>query len=399
MAGSRRTLVRAMPAYLDHAATSPLRPQARDALLAHLGATGNPASLHGAGRDARRVLEESRESVAESLDCRPSEVVFTSGGTESDNLALKGAYRARRAADPARRRVLVSAVEHHAVLHAAAWLEQREDARVELLPVDAEGRVLTDALEAALVGDDVAVVSVMWANNETGVIQPVERLAALCRAHDVPFHTDAVQAVGAVPVSFADSGVDLLTATAHKVGGPHGVGVLLVRRGVQVAPLLHGGGQERDLRSGTVGVPSIAGLAAAYEIAVKEQAGAALRLEALRDRLVEGVRAVVPGVVVHGAGADRLPGIANLGFGGCEGDSLLMLLDAQGVEVSTGSACSAGVPQPSHVLLAMGIGEQEAREALRVSLGHSSSDVDVDAFLAAIGPAVERAGAARRVRR
>ncbi|HEY1133537.1 MAG TPA: cysteine desulfurase family protein [Nocardioides sp.] len=387
-----------MPAYLDHAATSPLRAQARDALLAHLGATGNPASLHGAGRDARRVLEESRESVAESLACRPSEVVFTSGGTESDNLALKGVYRARRAVDPARRRVLVSAVEHHAVLHAAHWLEAHEGARVELLPVDPEGRVLPDALAAAL-GDDVALVSVMWANNETGVLQPVERLAALCHEHDVPFHTDAVQAVGAVPVSFDASGVDLLAATAHKVGGPHGVGVLVARRGVQLTPLLHGGGQERDLRSGTVGVPAIAGLAAAYEIAVKEQAESATRLAHLRDRLVDGVRDLVPGVVLQGAGAERLPGIANLGFGGCEGDSLLMLLDAQGVEVSTGSACSAGVPQPSHVLLAMGIEEQAAREALRVSLGHSSTDADVDAFLAAIGPAVERAGAARRVRR
>ncbi|MDT9591821.1 aminotransferase class V-fold PLP-dependent enzyme, partial [Nocardioides zeae] len=250
-------------------------------------------------------------------------------------------------------------------------------------------------------GDDVALVSVMWANNETGVLQPVDALGALCRERGVPFHTDAVQALGAVPVDLAAAPVDLVTATGHKVGGPHGAGVLVVRRGHDLTALLHGGGQERDLRSGTVGVAAIAGLAAAFETAVATQPASALRLAGLRDDLVAGVRAAVPGVAVNGAGAERLPGIASVRFPGCEGDALLMLLDAAGVEVSTGSACSAGVPQASHVLLAMGLEEAEARSTLRFSLGHTSTADDVAAALEALPAAVERAlsAAARATRR
>lgn len=389
-------------AYLDHAATTPMRVEAREALVAHLDLVGNPSSLHAAGREARRVVEESRETVAEALGCRPGEVVLTAGGTESDNLALKGLFWSRRAADPRRVRVLVSAVEHHAVLDTAVWLAEHEGATLELLPVDARGRLDVAALEATLAADptSVALVSVMWANNETGVLQPVEAVVAAAHAHGVPVHTDAIQAVGSVPVDVAASGVDLLTATAHKVGGPHGAGVLVARRGLDLTPLLHGGGQERDLRSGTVGVPAVAGLAAAFESAVKEQVDHATRVSHLRDTLVEGVRAVVPDVVLNGGDAEKLPGIANLRFPECEGDSLLMLLDAQGVEVSTGSACSAGVPQASHVLLAMGQSEEEARSSLRFSLGHTSTEADVAALVAAIGPVVERARTAtRRVRR
>ncbi|WP_028472197.1 cysteine desulfurase family protein [Nocardioides alkalitolerans] len=389
-------------AYLDHAATTPMRVEAREALVAHLDLVGNPSSLHAAGREARRVVEESRETVADALGCRPGEVVLTAGGTESDNLALKGLFWSRRAADPRRVRVLVSAVEHHAVLDTAVWLAEHEGATLELLPVDARGRLDVAALEATLVADptSVALVSVMWANNETGVLQPVEAVVAAAHAHGVPVHTDAIQAVGSVPVDVAASGVDLLTATAHKVGGPHGAGVLVARRGLDLTPLLHGGGQERDLRSGTVGVPAVAGLAAAFESAVKEQVDHATRVSHLRDTLVEGVRAVVPDVVLNGGDAEKLPGIANLRFPECEGDSLLMLLDAQGVEVSTGSACSAGVPQASHVLLAMGQSEEEARSSLRFSLGHTSTEADVAALVAAIGPVVERARTAtRRVRR
>jgi len=389
-------------AYLDHAATTPMRVEAREALVAHLDLVGNPSSLHAAGREARRVVEESRETVADALGCRPGEVVLTAGGTESDNLALKGLFWSRRAADPRRVRVLVSAVEHHAVLDTAVWLAEHEGATLELLPVDARGRLDVAALEATLAADptSVALVSVMWANNETGVLQPVEAVVTAARAHGVPVHTDAIQAVGSVPVDVAASGVDLLTATAHKVGGPHGAGVLVARRGLDLTPLLHGGGQERDLRSGTVGVPAVAGLAAAFESAVKEQVDHATRVSHLRDTLVEGVRAVVPDVVLNGGDAEKLPGIANLRFPECEGDSLLMLLDAQGVEVSTGSACSAGVPQASHVLLAMGQSEEEARSSLRFSLGHTSTEADVAALVAAIGPVVERARTAtRRVRR
>lgn len=386
--------------YLDHAATSPLRPEAREAVLRHLDAGGNPSSLHGAGRQARRVVEESRESVAESLGCRPSEVVLTSGGTESDNLALQGVFWARNA-DGSRPRVLVSAIEHDAVLATARWLGRRHGAQVELLPVDAEGRLDLEAARAVLGdGSDVALVSVMWANNETGVLQPVAEVGELCRAVGVPFHSDAVQAPGAVPLDLASVPVDLLTVSGHKVGGPQGVGVLVARRGVELAAVLHGGGQERDLRSGTVGVPATAGLAAALEAAVKAQPDAATHLAHLRDALVAGIERIAPDAVVNGGGAERLPGLASVRFGDGEGDSLLMLLDAQGIEVSTGSACSAGVPQASHVLLAMGVEERAARSTLRFSLGHTSTDADVETVLAALPAVVERAAtAARRVRR
>lgn len=387
------------PIYLDHAATSPLRPEARDAVLAHLEDVGNPASLHAVGRRARRVLEESRETVGAVLGVRPSEIVFTSGGTESDNLALQGAFWARNG-DGSRPRVVVSAIEHDAVLATARSLESRHGAVVETLPVDAAGRVEVDALTELLrSADDIAVVSVMWANNETGVLQPIEEIGAACRAAGVPFHSDAVQALGAVPVDLADAPVDLLTVTSHKVGGPHGAGVLVARRGVELGAVLHGGGQERDLRSGTVGVPAVAGLAAAFEIAVKSQPEAATRLAHLRDTLVAELEEAVPGIVLNGSGAERLPGVASVRFAGCEGDSLLMLLDAQGIEVSTGSACSAGVPQASHVLLAMGLEEAVARSTLRFSLGHTTTEDDIDAAVRALPAAVERASAAARRRR
>lgn len=389
--------------YLDHAATTPMVPQAVEAMTAHLLQTGNASSLHASGRRARRVVEESRETIAQALDCRPGEVVFTSGGTEADNLALKGVLWARRAQDPRRTRVLATAVEHHAVLDPLAWLRAREGADVELLPVDAEGRLDPETCRAAIERDpdSVALVSVMWANNEVGTVQPVARVAEIASAHGIPVHTDAVQAVGALPVSFAASGVDALALTAHKLGGPYGVGALVCRRELPLEALAHGGGQERDIRSGTLDVPAIAGFAAAVELAVKEQAAYAVRVAALRDRLVEGVLAAVPDAVLngppaHGGGEDRLPGNAHFSFPRCEGDSLLMLLDARGIECSTGSACSAGVPQPSHVLLAMGRSEAEARSSLRFSLGHTSTETDVDAVVAAIGPCVERARLASR---
>ena len=374
--------------YLDHAATTPMRPEAIEAMAAQFGKAGNASSLHASGRAARRVVEESRERIAQALGARPTEVVFTSGGTEADNLALKGLWWSR-----GRRRVVSTAIEHHAVLDPLAWLEQHEGADVTLLPVDAGCRLDLAALDASL-GDDVAFVSVMWANNETGVLQPLDEVVARASAYDIPVHSDAVQAVGAVLVDFAASGLDALTLTGHKLGGPYGVGALLVRRELELTPVLHGGGQERDLRSGTIDVPAIAGFAAAVELAVKEQADTHARLSALRDELVAGVLAAVPDAVVHGDPARQLPGHANLGFPGCEGDSLLMLLDAQGIECSTGSACNAGVPQPSHVLLAMGCGPEEARGSLRFSLGHTSSAADVQAVVAAIGPAVQRARAA-----
>ncbi|MEO5851661.1 MAG: cysteine desulfurase family protein [Nocardioides sp.] len=389
--------------YLDHAATTPMLPVAIEAMTAHLTDVGNPNSLHASGRYSRRVVEESRETIAQALDCRPGEVVFTSGGTESDNLALKGIYWARRAADPGRTRILTTAVEHHAVLDPLLWLAEADGVEVELLPVDRQGRLDLAAMRAAVERDpaSVALISVMWANNEVGTLQPVEEVVALAAPHTIPVHTDAVQAVGTVPVAFAASGVDALTFTGHKLGGPYGVGALVVRREVEVSALAHGGGQERDIRSGTLDAPAIAGLAAAVELSVKHQADHATRVAALRDDLVRRVSEVVPDAHVHGAPpvggqSVRLPGNAHLGFPGCEGDSLLMLLDARGIECSTGSACSAGVPQPSHVLLAMGCTDEAARHSLRFSLGHTSTRADVDALVAAIGPVVERARTAGR---
>ncbi|MGZ6733172.1 MAG: cysteine desulfurase family protein [Nocardioides sp.] len=384
--------------YLDHAATTSMVPAAVDAMSAHLHEVGNASSLHASGRRARRVVEEARESIGAALGARPGEVVFTSGGTEADNLALKGAYWSRRAADPRRVRILSTGIEHHAILDPLEWLERREQAVVELLPVDRDGRLSLAALRTALEthADEIALISVMWANNEVGTVQPIAEVVALAAEHGVPVHTDAVQAVGAVPVDFAGVGVDALSLTGHKLGGPYGVGALIARRELELTALLHGGGQERDVRSGTVDVPAIAGFAAAVELAVKEQSTYAARVGTLRDELIRGVLEVVPDAVLNGArpGPERLPGNAHFSFPGCEGDSLLMLLDAQGIECSTGSACSAGVPQPSHVLLAMGRSEAEARSSLRFSLGHGSTSDDVAALLAALGPCVERARAA-----
>ncbi len=383
-----------MTAYLDHAATSPLRQQVLDVVTAQLGETGNASSLHASGRRGRRVVEESRERIASALGCRPGDVVFTSGGTESDNLALKGTWWARRAADPSLRRIVGTTTEHHAVLDALHWLESHEGADVDLLPVDDRGRVDPDRLEAALAPGGVALATVMWANNEVGTVAPVAALAEVAARHGVPLHTDAVQAVAHVPVDVSASGVDALTLTAHKLGGPLGVGALVVGRDVAVMPLLHGGGHERDVRSGTVPVSLVAGFATAVEAAVAGREAEAQRLCGLRDRLERRVREVVPDAVVNGDLDHRLPGLTHLSFPGCEGDSLLMLLDAQGVECSTGSACSAGVPEASHVLLAMGRGDEAARSSLRFSLGHTSTEADVDAVVAAIGPVVERARAA-----
>jgi cysteine desulfurase len=388
------------PVYLDHAASTPMFPESVAAMTAQLTRVGNPSSLHAAGRAARRVVEESRETIARALDCRPGEVVFTSGGTESDNLALKGLFWARRDRDPRRTRVLSTAVEHHAVLDALHWLGEHEGAEIELLPVDRQGRLDVEALRRSLERDPstVAVVSVMWANNEVGTVQPVAEVVELAHAHDIPVHTDAVQAVGQVPVDFAACGVDALTLTAHKVGGPHGVGALVVRRDLDVTPQLHGGGQERDIRSGTVDTPAIAAFATAVELAVEHQPDHAVRVAGLRDELVRRVQDRVGDAVLNGDDAPgldhRLPGNAHLTFPGCEGDSLLMLLDARGIAASTGSACSAGVPQASHVLLAMGCDEEQARSSLRLSLGHTSSQADLDALTEAIGPVVQRARAA-----
>lgn len=384
--------------YLDHASTTPMRPAAVEALTAALAHAGNPSSLHTAGRAARRTVEEARERLGAALGARPSEVVWTAGGTEADNLAVKGLFWARRTADARRRRLLVSAVEHHAVLDPAFWMAEHAGAELVLLPVDADGVVEVEALREELERhpEAAALVSVMWANNEVGALQPVEEVVALAHRHGVPVHVDAVQAVGQVPVDLAACGADALTVSGHKVGGPGSTGALLVRRGLDLTPVLHGGGQERGVRSGTLDAPLLASFAVAVEAAVEEREAFAARVASLRDDLVRRVQDAVPGAVLRGPAdpARRLPANAHLTFTGCEGDSLLYLLDAAGVEVSTGSACQAGVPRPSHVLLAMGVGEDGARGALRFSLGRTSTPADVDAVLDVLPGAVERARAA-----
>ncbi|MEV4975080.1 cysteine desulfurase family protein [Streptomyces scopuliridis] len=383
-------------AYLDHAATTPMLPEAIEAMTAQFGLVGNASSLHAAGRRARRTVEEAREALAEALGARPSEVVFTSGGTEADNLAVKGLYWSRRDADPARTRVLASPVEHHAVLDAVEWLGEHEGATVEYLPVDAYGRVLPEALREAIARNprDVALATVMWANNEIGTILPVPELAEVAAEFDVPLHSDAVQAFGQTELDFGASGLAAMTVSGHKVGGPYGIGALLLGRQYTPVPVLHGGGQERHVRSGTLDVPAVASFAVAGRLAAERREDFARDIGALRDELVEAVRTAVPDAVLGGDPDHRLPANAHFSFPGCEGDSLLLLLDAQGIECSTGSACTAGVAQPSHVLLATGSDPDLARGTLRFSLGHTSTAADVEAVAKAIGPAVDRARSA-----
>jgi cysteine sulfinate desulfinase/cysteine desulfurase-like protein len=384
---------RTSPVYLDHAATTPMRPEAIAAMTEELAQLGNPSSLHAAGRRARRVVEESREQLAEVFGARPSEIIFTSGGTEADNLAVKGLYWARH--EGSRNRVLTTSVEHHAVLDSARWLAEAQGAEAVWLGVDPVGAVGPEVLRAAIgqASEQVAMVSVMWANNEVGTVQPVAALAAVAREYGVPFHTDAVQAAAQLPVDFAASGADALTVTAHKLGGPVGVGALILGRGVGPVPVLHGGGQERDIRSGTLDTAAIRAFAVAAAVCAERQADEAAHLAELRDDLVRQVLAVVPDAVLNGPppGPDRLPGNAHFSFPGCEGDALLMLLDANGIACSTGSACTAGVAEPSHVLLAMGADDSRARGSLRFSLGHTSTKHDADALALVLGEVVDRA--------
>ncbi|WP_092801286.1 cysteine desulfurase family protein [Rhodococcus globerulus] len=387
----------AFPVYLDHAATTPMTAAAIEAMTDIFTTVGNASSLHGSGRAARRRVEESRESIAACLGARPSEVIFTSGGTESDNLAVKGIFWARRDADPRRNRILASSVEHHAVLDTVEWLEKHEGAKVTWLPVDANGVVDPHTLrdELSVHADEVALVTIMWANNEVGTVMPILELAEISAEFEIPMHSDAVQAVAQLPVDFAASKLSALSIAAHKFGGPHGVGALLLGRQVPCVPLLHGGGHERDLRSGTPDTAGVVGMAAALRENTAHIDSSARELAELRDRLIEGVFRILPESVLNGpTGSDRLPGNAHFTFPGCEGDSLLMLLDAAGIECSTGSACTAGVARASHVLIAMGVEPSTARGSLRFSLGHTSSVTDVDALIAALPQVVERARAA-----
>lgn len=368
--------------YLDYAATAPLRPETLAAVQEQWRQVGNPSSLHAAGRAARRVVEESREYIAEVIGAKPGDVIFTSGATEADNLALKGI--AQRSG---KRRILISAIEHHAVLDAADALAQSGFV-VERVGVDSQGRLDVGELAGKL-DDDVALVAVMWANNEVGTIQPMEQIVQVCRSAQVPLHTDAVQALGQVPIDVGS--ISSVALSAHKIGGPVGVGALVLDRDLPVQAQVHGGGQERDVRSGTLDAAGVAGFAAAL-------AAPRVDVSLLRDELIAGVRQAVPDAVLNGDPIDRLPNNAHFSFPGCAGDALLMLLDAAGVAVSTGSACTAGIPQPSHVLLAMGADEATARSSLRFSLGWASTADDVAALIEVLPSAVlraRRAGGAR----
>lgn len=379
--------------YLDHAATTPMIPEAVEAMTRELTRVGNASSLHASGRSARRIVEESREVIAALVGAKPAEVIFTGGGTESDNLAIKGAFWS--GAESGRRRLVTSTVEHHAVLDSIGWLGRSDSADVSYVPVDSAGRLDMAALNSA-VGSDTALVSIMWANNEVGTLQPVRQIAELSAERGAISHSDAVQAVGHIEVDFGVSELDLLSFTAHKLGGPYGIGVLLARRELKLAPILHGGGQERDVRSGTLDVAATAGFAAALEVAIKNRVQEEHRIRRLRRELVTSVLATVPWAVRYGPSAeeDELPGIASIGFPGCSADAILMLLDAAGIDCSTGAACSAGVSQPSHVLIAMGCSEAEAGSVLRFSLGHSSTFADIEALVSALPEAVRRAKAA-----
>lgn len=402
-----------MTTYLDHAATTPMRPEAIEALTAALAVVGNPSSIHSAGQQAKRLLEESRERLAATLGADGIEIVFTGSGTEAVNLAIKGIWWSRQATGPggeagARPRILVPAGEHHATIDTVEWLAAHEGAIVVELPLDEVGRLRLDVLEAELARDaaSVALVTMLWANNEVGTIQPVEEVARLTARAGVPLHVDAIAAYGQVPIDFralrratdagAGAGLVALSVSAHKIGGPAGIGALVLDRSASVEPLIHGGGQQRRVRSGTQDVAAAAAFAAAASAVHAGLDDDALRMSALRDRLIAGATAAVPEARLSGDPdpAGRLPANVHLSFRGCEGDSLLFLLDAAGVAVSTGSACQAGVPEPSHVLIAMGRSESDARGALRITLGHASTDADVDAFLDALPGAYAQAAKA-----
>jgi cysteine desulfurase len=365
--------------YLDHAATTPLDPRVLEAMLPFLsGMSGNASSIHQVGRKALQALDDAREQVALVLGCQPKEIVFTSGGSESINLALKGVAMALRA--QGKNHLISSTIEHHAVLHALDYLVEYEGFRVTLLPVDRNGRVNPADLSTAL-RPETALVSVMYANNETGVVQPIADLAAICRERGVLFHTDAVQAPGQLPLDVNALSVDLLSLTAHKFYGPQGVGLLYLRRGTPLVPQINGGAQERRRRAGTENIAGIVGLAKALTIAESERTTHASRLRALSERLIDGVLTRIPQSWLNGDRESRLPSIVNLGFACIETESLLLLLDQRGICASSGSACTSGSLEPSHVLLAMGLSPEEANGSIRFSLGKQTTDEQIDIVL------------------
>ena len=383
-----------MSSYFDHAATTPMSKAAIDALNNQISQLGNASSLHTQGRSVRKAVEEARESIARIAGASPSEIVFTGSGTEANNLAIKGFYWKRLGEDSARNVIVISAFEHHAILDPVEWLEEHEGAHVIQVPVTRDGIVDLEALKDIVDHNraKIAVIAIMHSNNEVGTIQPIKDVVEI--AGDIPVHTDAVQSFGKVDFNFDQLGVTSATISAHKVGGPLGVAALILRRGIDVTPILHGGGQERDIRSGTLNAPAIVSFAAAAEDADLHRIQRYSELRAMRRYLIDSIRAVLPDIWVNGDVEPSLPGIANLTFPGTESDGLLLLLDAEGIASSTGSACSAGVPRPSHVLLAMGLSERDARSSLRFSIGVSNTRSEIDHVASVIESVVDRARAA-----
>lgn len=372
--------------YVDHAATTPLSPAAFKAITSQLQELGNPSSLHTHGRATRKALEDSREAIAHEIGCLPSEVIFTASGTEANNIALKGLWWNGKA--HGKSIVVISAIEHHAILDPAQWLESHEDAEVILVPVNVHGVIDLEFLKELITqrGEQIAVISIMHSNNETGVLQPIQEVVAM--AGNIPVHTDAVQSFKKVSISYKELGVTALTLSAHKIGGPLGIGALILRRAYEIPALLHGGGQEREIRSGTLNAPSIV----AFSAAANEKYPSA-DVELLRDNFIKALLAAIPDAYINGGASQRLPGIVNVTFPGTQSDTLLLLLDNAHVSASTGSACSAGVHEASHVLLAMGHNETTAQSSLRFSFGAESTQADVD-FVMSVLPAVISTGRA-----
>jgi len=383
-----------MASYFDHAATTPMSPAAIEALNKQIAQLGNASSLHTQGRSVRKDVEEARESLARIAGCSPSEIIFTGSGTESNNLAIKGFFWKRRSEDPTRNVIVISAFEHHAVLDPVEWLEEHEGAHIIQVPVSGDGVLDLEALRDIVEKnrERIALIAVMHSNNEVGTIQPIQEVVEI--AGDIPVHTDAVQSFTKVEFNFNDLGVTSATLSAHKIGGPLGVSVLILARGIDVTPILHGGGQERDIRSGTLNAPAIVSFAAAAVYANELREANFTYITELRKYLIDSLKVVLPDIRVNGGVEPSLPGIANITFPGTESDGLLLLLDAEGIASSTGSACSAGVPRPSHVLLAMGISEKDARSSLRFSLGRSNTRDEIDHLASVIESVVDRARAA-----
>lgn len=370
-------------------------PEALDVLYREAATVGNASSLHGAGRRARKVVEESREKLAAALGAKPQEIIFTASGTEANNLAVKGMYWQSRNTNQLKSGICSTPIEHHAILDPLEWLEREEGATLHLADVDSDGVVKVDNVAEILSerSAEIAFVTVMHSNNEIGALQPITDIAAIAREYQIPMHSDAVQSFGKVPLNFSELGIDAMTISGHKIGGPLGVAALVAKKNLELTPLLHGGGQEREVRSGTLHTPAIAAFAAAAEIARTRLNENAIRIRALREKLIAGVLRAVPEVRLNG-GTNTLPGIAHFTFAGAEGDALLLLLDAQGVQCSTGSACSAGIAQPSHVLLAMGIAPKVARSSIRFSIGTATTAEEIERAITVIGEVVSRARAA-----